>query len=210
MSWMSAFRRVLKIEFINETRRPQSPRFRTQFKVSSSELPSDNSRCQKEQQFLRLDCGGCPLEEISDQRQAADDGNLLDVRVLRRDDDSPDDDRAAVWNQYFGLRRLSVQRRDTLHAGNTLIDLGILDEHVHEDCAFSRNLRRYFELQHGVDELHRDGVVDGRLNRQLDALLDDRLFVVLRHDARLGKELADAFGFRSADKEVEREVCRPK
>src|SRR5258708_25539504 len=126
MSWMRAFRRVLKIEFINEARRPGSPRFRSQFNVSSPELPGDNSWCQEEQQFLGLDGDGCPPEEISNQRQTADNRNFLDVGVLRRNNDSSDDDRPAILDQHFGLRGLCVQRWDALPAGNTLIDLCIL------------------------------------------------------------------------------------
>jgi len=69
-------------------------------------------------------------------------------------------------------------------------------------------LRSNFQLEHGIDELHRNGVVDGRLNRNLSALLDRRFLVVLRGDLGFRKELADAFGFRGGDEEVDRKVRR--
>src|SRR5580692_5634080 len=208
ISWLSAFLRIWKGELINEARRPKSPRFRSYFTDFAARLPGDDAWRQEEQQFLRLDGDGGPFEEVADQRQATDDRNLLDVGVLGGDDDAANHDGAAVRNEYLGLRGLRVQRRDTLHARNTLIDLSIFHEHIHEDGAFSRNLRRDFKLQHGVDELHGNRIVDSRLNGQLDALLDDGLFVVLRHDARLREQLADALRFRRGDKEVESEVGR--
>src|SRR6202021_3813866 len=119
------------------------------------ELPRDYSGREEEQQLLRLDGDGCPFEEVSNQGQAAHEWNFGDVNVLRVDDDSANHDCAAIRNQHLGLRRLCVQRRDALYARDTLIDLRIFDEHVHEDGAFDGNLRRHFQLQHGVDELHR-------------------------------------------------------
>ena len=92
--------------------------------------------------------------------------------------------------------------------GIPVIDLGVFDQHIHEHGAFRGDLRSDFQLQHRVNELHGNRVVDGRLNRNLGTLLDRGFFVVLGHDARLGEQFADALGFRCGDEEVHRKVRR--
>src|SRR6202020_1950740 len=76
--------------------------------------------------------------------------------------------------------------------------------------AIRGDLRGHDELEHGVNVLHGNRVVDGGLNRNLHTLLDRGLFVVLGHDARLGEQFADALGFRRGDEEVESEVRRTR
>ncbi len=93
--------------------------------------------------------------------------------------------------------------------GIPLIDLGVFDEHIHVDRAFRGDLRSDLQLEHGVDVLHGNGVVDGRLDRNLDTLLDGGLFVVLGHDAGFGEQLTNALGLRGGDKEVHRKVRGP-
>jgi len=79
----------------------------------------------------------------------------------------------------------SVSRAGIPERVDTGIDLRILHQHIHENRAFGGDLRGDFQFQDGVNELHRDGVIDGRLNRNLGTLLDDRLLVVLRDDLGL-------------------------
>ena len=89
-----------------------------------------------------------------------------------------------------------------------MIDLRVFHKDIHEHRALGGNLWSDFQLQHRVDELHGNGVVDGGLNRNLGALLDGGLFVVLRDHARLGQQFANAFRFRRGDEEVHGEVRR--
>ena len=122
---------------------------------------------------------------MPDQRQAAHEWNLLDIRALRRDDDAANYDGSAIGHGHLGFCRLRIQSRNSRNAGDTVVDLRILHQHVHEHRAFGGDLWGDFQFQHGVNELHRDRVIDGRLNRDLSTLLDRCLLVVLRDDLRL-------------------------
>jgi hypothetical protein len=151
------------------------------------DLPRNNARGKEEQEFLRL-CGDAgALKEMANQRQAAYDGHLLDVHALGRDDDAANHHGAAIGNRYFGLGGLGVESRDALNAGNTGVDLRVFHQYIHEDGAFRRDLRGNLKFQHGINELNRNSVIDGRLNRNLSTLLDGGFFIVLRDD----------FGFRN-------------
>jgi len=130
----------------------------------------------------------------------------LDIRALRRDDDAANYHGTAIGHGHLGFRRLGIQSRNSLNAWDTVVDLRILHEHVHEHCAFGGDLRGDFQFQYGVNELHRDRVIDRRLNRDLSTLLDRCLLVVLRDDLRLRKKLADALSFRCGDKKVDSKV----
>ncbi len=124
---------------------------------------------------------------MPDDRETPEQRYLGGGHILSRDDDSSDDDRAAIRNQnlrFFGLR---VQCRNALDARNALVDLRILDQHVHEHRAFLGDLRGHFQFQHRVDELDGNRVIDRRLDRDFLTLFNDCLFVVLRHHARLGE-----------------------
>src|SRR5450432_806893 len=169
----------------------------------------NDARREEEQQFTGGHAGVVPFEQVADDRQAAEDRNLRDVDLRLGNNDAADHDGRAIGNGNLAFRGLRIQRRNALNARNTLIDLGILDQHVHVHGAFRRNLGSDFQLEHGVDVLHGNGVVDGGLNRNLHTLLDRGLFVVLGHDARLGEQLADALGLRCGDKEVHGKVGRP-
>src|SRR5438445_5338563 len=83
--------------------------------LPEARLPGNDSRCQEEQEFLRRDADVCPLEEVADQRQAANQRHLCHVDTLLCHDYAADDDRPAVSNQYFRLRGLRVQRGNTLN-----------------------------------------------------------------------------------------------
>src|SRR3984957_14735832 len=168
----------------------------------------DNPRRQEEQQLGAVHARRITLEQVADDWDAAQDWHLRDVDLRRSDDHAADDDRRAVRNRNLALGRFGVQRRNALNARDTLIDLGIFDDYVHEYGAIRGDLRGDNELEHGVNVLHRNRVVDRRLNRNLHTLLDRGLFVVLGHDARLRQQFADALGFRGGDEEVEREVRR--
>ena len=122
---------------------------------------------------------------MPNQRQAAHQRDLRDVRSLRRDDDAADYNGSAIGDGYLRFRRLGIESRNSRNAWDTGIDLRILHQHVHENCAFGGDLRGNFQFQNGVNELHRDGVIDSRLNWNLGTLLDDRLLVVLRDDLGL-------------------------
>src|SRR5262249_55126054 len=89
-----------------------------------------------------------------------------------------------------------------------LIDLGVLDEDVHVDGTLGSNLRGDFQLQHRVDVLHRNGVVNRRLNGNLHTLLYGGLFVVLGNDAGLREQFADALGLRCGNEKVDCKIWR--
>ena len=69
-------------------------------------------------------------------------------------------------------------------------------------------MRGHFQLQHRVDVLDGNRVVDGRLNRNLCSLLNGGLFVVLRDDFGLRQQFADALRLRCGDHEIQREIRR--
>src|SRR5262249_16136110 len=146
------------------------------------------------------------LEEVANQRQAANDRYLRYVHTLLRDDDTADNHSPAIFYEHLGLCRLRVQRRCSLDAWNTRVDLGILDDDIHEGCSLGCNLGRILELENRVDETNGDCVVDRGLNWNLRALLDHGLFVVLRHYAGLVKQFANALRFRGRDEKVDRKV----
>src|SRR5882724_12181671 len=83
-------------------------------------LPGNDSRCQEEQDLLRRDADVCPLEEVADQRQAANQRYLRHVDTLLCHDHAADDHRPSISNQYFRLRGLRVQRRNTLNSRNAV------------------------------------------------------------------------------------------
>ena len=156
-----------------------------QLSTRTKTLSRDDAWRQEEQQFLRRHVDRSSLEEVADQRQVADKRYLLNVDGLLGNDDSADDHGAAVRDEYFGFRGLRIERGNTLHAGDTGIDLRVFNEHVHENGAVGGDLRRHFELQHRVDKLYGNGVIDGGLDGNLGSLLNRSLFVVLRDDAGL-------------------------
>src|SRR6267142_783310 len=132
-------------------------------KVRYAEFSENNPRRQEEQEFLGLGGRVGAPEEMPDERQTADQGHLADVHPLLRDDNTTDDHRAAVGNSDLGFGGLRIQRGNALHARNTSINLRVFDQHVHEDRAFGRDLRGYFQLQNGVNELAPRLVFNGRL-----------------------------------------------
>ena len=113
------------------------------------------------------------LEQVANDRQAAEHGHLLNIGALLSDDYAADDHRGAVGNEHFGSSFLRVNGRNAFDARDGRVDLVVLDVHVHVNGAVRGDLRRDVEFQHGVHELDRDGVVDDGLHRDLRALLDD-------------------------------------
>src|SRR5580765_4286670 len=77
--------------------------------LADRELSRDDSRRQEEQKFLRRNRHVGPLEEVSDDRPAADDRGLGDVHTLLGDDDAANHERAAIGNGYLRLRRLRIE-----------------------------------------------------------------------------------------------------
>src|SRR5262249_40932300 len=152
--------------------------------------------------------GVCAAEQVSDDRQAAHDGHFGDVDLGVGHDDATHDDGRAVSYGYAAFRGLCIQGRHALNSWNTGIDLGVFDQNFHEYRAIGRDLRRHFQLQHRVDVLHGNGVVDGGLDRNLHTLLYGGFFVVLRHDARLGEQFTDALGFRGRNEEIHGKIWR--
>ncbi len=75
-----------------------------QFQVESvfPELPGDNPRSQEEYQLLRRGRNAGPLEEMPDQRQAAHQRYLLDIRTLSGNDDAADYDGTAIGHGQAG------------------------------------------------------------------------------------------------------------
>ena len=65
----------------------------------------------------------------------------------------------------------------------------VLDVYLENNGALVRDLRRHRQLQREIEKLHRNRVVDGCLNRDLDPLLDKTFNVVLRDDFRLRDQL---------------------
>src|SRR5882762_9568836 len=86
------------------------------------ESPGDNPRSQAKHQFLRRGRNVGPLKKMPDQRQAAHQRTLLDVRALRGNDNTADYDSPAIWNSHFVFRRLGIQSGDSQHARDTGID----------------------------------------------------------------------------------------
>src|SRR3984957_13002717 len=155
-------------------------------------LSRQDARGQEEQQFLGRRADGGVLEQVANDRQAAEQRHLLHVGTLLGDDDAADNHGAAVRYEHLGIRFLGVDSRDALNARDGGVDRVVLDVHVHVDGAVRGNLRYDVEFQHGVDELDRNRVVDDGLHRDLGTLLDDGLLVVLGDDLRLGDELTNA------------------
>src|SRR5712691_573039 len=154
-------------------------------------LPGDNPWSEEKQQLGGSVADVVAAEQVADQRKAPDEGNLRNIGLLVRDNDSTDHHSAAVNGKHFGFHRLRVQGRNSLDAGYAVVNLRVLDEYVHEDCAIGGNLRRDFQLQHRIHILHRDGVVYDRLNGNLHALFDGVFFIVLRDDLGLREQFAD-------------------
>src|ERR1700730_16668693 len=86
-------------------------------------LSGDNPRRYEEQQLLRINGDVVPFEKMPDDRETPEQRHLRGSDVLGGNNDSSDDDRAAISNQnlrFFGLR---VQCRNALDARNALVDL---------------------------------------------------------------------------------------
>ena len=133
-----------------------------------------------------------------------------ECRVLVGDDHSADNHGRAVVDRDFGLGGLRVNSRNALNARDDVVDLVVLDGHVHVDRAVGGDLRRHVQFQHSVDELHGNRVVNDGLHRDLGTLLDGSLLVVLRDDLGLREQLADALVFRRGDDHIQRKVRRWK
>src|ERR1700674_5614849 len=85
----------------------------------------ENPRSEEEEKFLGLHGDRRALEEMADQRDAADQRHLLYVGSLRRNHDSADDHGAAVVDQHLRLGGLGIQCGDALYARNTRINRGV-------------------------------------------------------------------------------------
>ena len=101
-------------------------------------------------------------------------GNLANVDLLVVNQDATHDHSAAVVHQHRRFGLLGVDCGNALNLAGE-IRCGILDVHLENDSAFVRNLRRHRQLQREIEELDRNRVVYGCLNRNLDALLDKTL-----------------------------------
>ena len=133
----------------------------------------------------------------------------LDVLLLA-DEDAADDRRRAVVDLHLRVRALRVDRRNAVdlaaevrrsRSRSSIFMMTVLAAVI---CGVTA------QHQHGVLERDGDGVVGDGLNRNLDALRDLRLDVVLRRQARRREDaaLAGALERRQRDVEVERAVDR--
>src|SRR5512134_1215872 len=91
------------------------------------------------------------LEQPADDGQVTEERNFGHGRTVLLLVDSAEHDGAAVLDQHLGLNVLRVDRRARyrLLAAAVLVDLDI-----QEDRALGSDLRRDFELQHGLAERH--------------------------------------------------------
>ena len=131
---------------------------------------------------------------------------MEDIGLLLAHHDAADNHGTAVPDQDFCLCRLRVKSRNTVDQRDAVINLRILDDHIHEYIAVCGDLWRYLQSQNRVDILNRDRIVDGGLDGDLRALLDLGHRVVLCHQLRTGKKLSDALALRRRDDEVQGEV----
>src|SRR4029077_12171512 len=161
-------------------------------------------------QFLRLRADRRVLEQVAHRRQTPEEWHLIHVGLLIRDDDSADNNRAAVGDQHFRFRSLGIDGRNTLDARNRLVYLVVRHHHVHENGAVGGDLRRDFELQYRIHELNGNRVVHDGLHRDLGTLLDGRFLVVLGNHLRFREQLAYASLLRGGDNEVEGEILGGK
>src|SRR5712691_13366868 len=74
-------------------------------------LPGDNPWSEEKQQLGGSVADVVAAEQVADQRKAPDEGNLRNIGLLVRDNDSADDGGTAIIHQDFGLHGLSIQRR---------------------------------------------------------------------------------------------------
>ena len=119
-------------------------------------------------------------------------------------EDTADHHRAAVLHQHLRLDVLGVDRDA---GGRGLAAAVLVDVQVEDDVALGRDLRRDFQLERGLAERHRGGAAGGGLLvREFRALLDQRLGLVGRHDARAGHQLALAVGFQRGEFQVQEAV----
>src|SRR3990172_3986167 len=169
-------------------------------------LALQDARRDEEEQLLRRGLPPRALEQVADDRDAAEQRHLGDVGGVVGDHHPADHHRAPVVDQDLGGGGLRGQRRDAVDAGNTGVDGGVLNHDVEEDRAVGGDLRLDLQAEHHVDELGGDGVVHHRLHRDAGALLDLRLDVVLRNQPRLGEHLGDVAGLGRAQDDVQGHV----
>src|SRR3990172_7460847 len=169
-------------------------------------LALQDARGDEEEQLLRRSLPPRALEQVADDRDAAEQRHLGDVGGVVGDHHPADHHRAPVVDQDLGGGGLRGQRRDAVDAGNTGVDGGVLNHDVEEDRAVGGDLRLDVQPQHHVDELRGDGVVHHRLHRDAGALLDLRLDVVLGDQAGLGEHLGDVAGLGGGQDDVQGHV----
>ena len=90
-------------------------------------------------------------------------------------------------------------------AGARITEVGFVLRNVdfEVDIAVTRDVRRDFEVQFGIEE---DGLSTGRADdadRDARTLLNARLDVVERHDARCGNDFEETFVFERTESNVE-------
>ena len=177
--------------------------------MAYSYLPSQNPRCDEDQQLAARIGQRVAPEQPAEQRNAMQHRGAVVGRLLLADEDAADDRRRAVVDLHPGHRALRVDRRNAVDL-SAEVRRRVLDRDVHDHGVRGRDLRRHLEQQHGVLELHGDGVVGDGLNRNLDALRDLGFLVVLRRQARRGQHasLARVLERGERDVEIERAVDR--
>ena len=122
--------------------------------------------------------------------------------LLLADEDAADDRRRAVVDLHLGVGALRVDRRNAVDL-TAEVGRRVLDRDLHDHGVGRGDLRRHLQHQHGVLERHGDGVVGDRLNRNLDALRDLRLDVVLRGQPRRREDAALAGPLERRERDVE-------
>src|SRR5437773_1229080 len=161
---------------------------------------------QEDEQLVVLFGSRLVAEEAPQNRDLPQSGDHV-VLILIVDLEDPSDDGGASIPHEHLTAVLANRQRNVVAESEVQRDcrLTFLNDDVQQDRALGRDLRRHFEPQGRVDVDDRRGVVDGRLNRDLHAGLDEGLRVGQCGELGRGDDLEQAlvFGGRERDVQIE-------
>src|SRR5262249_9192791 len=122
---------------------------------SVKRLGLDDLRRNEEDQFLGR-CTYCgALEQVTENRDGAQERYLRDVGVVLRLDDTTDYHCASILDQHVGCSLLGVERWVRLRSGGLgKVRHRVFEIQVQEDRVFGGNLWGYFQPQESIDVLH--------------------------------------------------------
>ena len=140
-------------------------------------LARQDARRNEEKKFLRRGADSRVLEQIADDRQAAEERHLLDVRPLVVHDNPADDDGFAVATVTLvsaacvSMAGMPCTRgiEASIWSFSTVTSMKMFPS--------AGDLRGHVEFQHRVNELHGNRVVDDGLHRDLGTLLDSAFWL---------------------------------